>query len=31
MLGMYLSRLYNGESLSETIERIGTPALFIFG
>ena len=30
MLGMYLLRLCNGESLHETIGHIGTPGLFIF-
>ena len=31
MLVMYLLRLYNGEPLYETIGRIGTPGLCIFG
>ena len=31
MLTTYLLRWYNGEPLNETIGRIGTPSLHIFG
>ena len=31
MLAMYLLRLYSGEQLYETMGRIGTPGLYIFG
>ena len=31
MLTIYFLRLYNGEPLHKTIERIGTPDLSIFG